>query len=86
MTKRDIRIRRGSFSKGQIERHKNFKKFSSLYEKEHNRGITQRLWVVIIAVVLVVGLVVIGYFKLQEDKEERKFKPPVIEQTDNNDR
>ena len=84
MTKHDIRIRRGAFSKGQIERHKDFQKFSGLVERDRGGGYGQKFWVILITVIFMLAIVLFGFFKLREDREERKFKVPKMEQTETN--
>ena len=84
MTKHDIRIRRGAFSKGQIERHKDFQKFSGLVERDRGGGYGQKFWVILITVIFMLAVVLFGFFKLREDREERKFKVPKMEQTETN--
>ncbi len=86
MTKHDIRIRRGAFSKGQIERHKDFQKFSGLVERDRGGGFGQKFWVVLITVLFFLAIILFGYFKLKEDREDRKFKVPEIEQTEDNNK
>ncbi len=79
MTKQDVRIRRGSFSKGQIERHRDFKRFSGLYEKQQKKSFMNKLWVAVVAVVFVVVVIVLGYIKLAERNNNNQSNP-VIEQ------
>ena len=79
MTKHDVRIRRGSFSKGQIERHRDFKKFSGMYEKQQKKSILGKLWVVVVAVIFVVIVSIMGYYKITS-KEEKKDIPAVEQQ------
>jgi flagellar biosynthesis/type III secretory pathway M-ring protein FliF/YscJ len=78
MTKHDVRIRRGSFSKGQIERHRDFKKFTGLYEKQQKKSFLSKLWVVVVAVVFVVAVAVIGYIKISEKRTNNE--KPALEQ------
>ncbi|MCR9251888.1 MAG: hypothetical protein NXI20_15790 [bacterium] len=78
MTKHDVRIRRGSFSKGQIERHRDFKKFTGLYEKQQKKSFLSKLWVVVVAVVFVVAVAIIGYIKISEKRINNE--KPAIEQ------
>lgn len=78
MTKHDVRIRRGSFSKGQIERHRDFKKFTGLYEKQQKKSFLSKLWVVVVAVVFVVAVAIIGYIKISEKRTNNE--KPALEQ------
>ena len=82
MTKYDIRIRRESFSKGRIERHKDFKKFSGMYEQQRPKGSSTRLLLIILTLVILVAVVLFGYFRVNETPEKEEKAPrPVISQT-----
>ncbi|MEO9965197.1 MAG: hypothetical protein ABJF11_05390 [Reichenbachiella sp.] len=69
MTKYDIRLRRKALSKGQIERHKDFK---GLYHKESSDRRRGSGWFRILAIVLatlaIVAMVVAGVKRLQEKR------------------
>ena len=75
MTKYNIRLRRKALSKGQIERHMDFK---GLYPKEPSEGKWSR-WVRIIAIVIaslaIVAMLYAGVKRIQE-------KPDPIEYDD----
>ncbi|MGB3467201.1 MAG: hypothetical protein WBA74_18105 [Cyclobacteriaceae bacterium] len=70
MTKYDIRIRRESFSKGRIERHKDFKKFSGMYEEKRSKSSLTRLLLIIITLVILLTAVYFGYFKVKNRENE----------------
>jgi len=70
MTKYDIRIRRGSFSKGRIERHKDFKKFSGMYEERRSKNSLSRLLLIIITLIILFTVVYFGYFKVKEQPKK----------------
>lgn len=73
MTKYDIRIRRESFSKGRIERHKDFKKFSGMYEEKRSKNSLTRLLLIIITLIIFLTVMYFGYFKVKDQpKEEQK--------------
>lgn len=73
MTKYDIRIRRESFSKGRIERHKDFKKFSGMYEEKRSKSSLSRLLLIVITLIILLTAVYFGYFKVKKpsDKENK---------------
>ena len=79
MTKYDIRIRRESFSKGRIERHKDFKKFSGMYEEKRSKNSLTRLLLIIITLIILCTAMYFGYFKVKDQpKEEQKNMKPTI--------
>lgn len=69
MTKYDIRLRRKALSKGQIERHKDFK---GLYHKEPGEGRRGNGWFRILAIVLaalaIAAMMYAGAKRLQEKR------------------
>ncbi len=81
MTKHDIRIRRQSFNKGQIERHKDFQKFSGMYEKKRSKTSLSRLILLVFTLIILVFAVYFGYFKASnssKEKETPKKEVPTI--------
>ncbi len=79
MTKYDIRIRRESFSKGRIERHKDFKKFSGMYEEKRSKNSLTRLLLIIITLIILIITMYFGYFKVKDQpKQEQKNIKPTI--------
>ncbi|MEL7145730.1 MAG: hypothetical protein AAFO69_05145 [Bacteroidota bacterium] len=70
MTKYDIRIRRESFSKGRIERHKDFKKFSGMYEQKRSKSSVSRLLLIILTLIILLTVMYFGYFKVKDSPEK----------------
>ena len=83
MTKYDIRIRRESFSKGRIERHKDFKKFSGMYEEKRSKSSLTRLLLIIITMIILLTAVYFGYFRVKEQPEKEnasaKYQTTLVE-------
>ena len=79
MTKYDIRIRRESFSKGRIERHKDFKKFSGMYEQQRTKSSLSRLLLIILTLIILLTVMYFGYFKVkdQPEKQDSPSKPTI---------
>jgi len=74
MTKHDIRIRRQSFSKGQIERHKDFKKFSGMYEKKRSKNSLSRFLLILFSIIMLLAVAYFGYFRVNEQQEKEKIE------------
>lgn len=78
MTKYDIRVRRKGLTKGQIERHKDFRSIKSAAGQHRETGSLMKLIVLVVSVALLIGMVVFGYNKVKE-KKQAKPQTPAIE-------
>jgi len=81
MTKHDIRIRRQSFSKGQIERHKDFKKFSGMYEKKRSKNSLSRFLLTLMAIIMLALIAYFGYFRVSEQQKQKKVEEQEVPST-----
>ncbi|MCV9387949.1 hypothetical protein [Reichenbachiella ulvae] len=73
MTKYDIRLRREAVKKSQIEKHKDFRTLSDLVQQEKRSTSTRRLWILLVAAVLILGMMVVGTIRiLNPPKQEQK--------------
>ncbi|MEP2024915.1 MAG: hypothetical protein ABJH98_16880 [Reichenbachiella sp.] len=75
MTRYDIRLRRKALSKGQIERHMDFKGLYPKEPKEGKKGRWIRIVAIVVAVLAIVAMMYAGVKRIQE-------RPAPIEQDD----
>ena len=66
MTKYDIRIKRKALSKGQIERHKDFRGLRKHQGSSNNSGSLMRIILIVIAMILFIGMTILGIIKINE--------------------
>lgn len=67
MTKYDIRIKRKSLSKGQIERHKDFGGLKNYRNSSNNSGSLMRIILIIVTMILFIGMTIVGIIKINEN-------------------
>ncbi len=73
MTKYDIRLRREAVKKSQIEKYKDFRSLSDLVQQEKRATSNRRLWILLVAAVLILGMMVVGTIRiLNPPKQEQK--------------
>lgn len=69
MTKYDIRLRRKALSKGQIERHMDFKGLYPKEPKEEKKGSWFRIIAIVVAVLAIAAMMIAGVKRIQERPE-----------------
>ena len=68
MTQYDIRLRRKSLTRGQIERHKNFKGLRGMGEDKKPTSNVLRVLVILASLVIIGGMVYFGYARITKEK------------------
>ncbi len=68
MTKFDIRIRRQRFSKGRIERHKDFQNLMGNYDKSSRKN-TRGVMVLVIALIILIAILLAFFNTPKEEKQ-----------------
>ncbi|MEQ6119310.1 hypothetical protein [Reichenbachiella sp. MALMAid0571] len=68
MTKYDIRIKRRALSQGQIARHKDFRSLRNFKDSEDKSSGMVRIVLIIIALVLFIGMTILGIIRIKEEK------------------
>jgi len=66
MTRYDIRLRRKALSKGQIERHMDFKGLYPKEPKEGNRGRWFRIMAIVLASLAIAAMIYAGVKRIQD--------------------
>ncbi|MBU2915816.1 MULTISPECIES: hypothetical protein [Reichenbachiella] len=72
MTKYDIRLRRGSVKKSQIDKHKDFQSLSDLVQREKKSTSSRRMWLLLVAAVLIFGMLVMGLIRVTTHSKQPK--------------
>lgn len=77
MTKYDIKFRRNALTKGRIERHKDFRSLQQMMPNQGEERSTKRLWIILFALVAIVGMIGLGIWRSTEVKEQQETTEPV---------
>ncbi|PIB36693.1 hypothetical protein BFP72_15420 [Reichenbachiella sp. 5M10] len=72
MTKYDIRLRRESVKKSQIDKHKDFQSLSDLVQREKKSTSSRRMWLLLVAAVLILSMLVMGLVRVKLDRQHPK--------------
>lgn len=75
MTKYDIKLRRKALSKGQIERHKDFKNLYHMTPERKRSGTWIRLAVIVFAIAAFVAMIALGISRWKEMKNVKEEVP-----------
>lgn len=82
MTRYDIRIRRKALTRGQIERHKDFRSIKAVARRSSGGGSLVKLVIILVSVILFLGMIIFGVGKLNKRSQKSSDKTKVEQTSD----